>query len=139
MVPTMSPSRRSGVNIPTSVGNIPALSPIQGSPNKGTGSGDPQGAEGGADPKALMQWENTSISKATTVPENLSGFQDGERGPNRDLQIVSGRNVVLNYGTGAFDRSSKLKYLCRYLKSALLFVSFFCLYRSVRFFFYPLI
>ena len=56
VVPTMSPSRRSGVNIPTSVGNIPALSPIQGSPNKGTGSGDPQGAEGGTDPKALMQW-----------------------------------------------------------------------------------
>ena len=109
VVPTMSPSRRSGVNIPTSVGNIPALSPIQGSPNKGTGSGDPQGAEGGGDPKALMQWENTSIGKAVTVPENLSGFQEGER--NRDLQVVSGRNVVLNYGTGAFDRSSKFKYL----------------------------
>ena len=100
----MSPSRhRSGVNIPNSVGNIPALSPIQGSPNKGTGSADPQGA--GADPKALMQWENTSIGKAVTVPENLSGFQEGER--NRDLQLVSGRNVVLNYGSGAFDRSSK--------------------------------
>jgi hypothetical protein len=53
-----------------------------------------------------MQWENTSIGKAVTVPENLSGFQEGER--NRDLQLVSGRNVVLNYGSGAFDRSSKL-------------------------------
>ena len=103
----MSPSRhRSGVNIPNSVGNIPALSPIQGSPNKGTGSADPQGAGAGGDPKALMQWENTSIGKAVTVPENLSGFQEGER--NRDLQLVSGRNVVLNYGSGAFDRSSKL-------------------------------
>ena len=40
------------------------------------------------------------------MPENLSGFQEGER--NRDLQLVSGRNVVLNYGSGAFDRSSKL-------------------------------
>ena len=39
------------------------------------------------------------------MPENLSGFQEGER--NRDLQLVSGRNVVLNYGSGAFDRSSK--------------------------------
>ena len=113
VVPTMSPSRhRSGVNIPTSVGNIPALSPIQGSPNKGTGSVDPgQGGAEGGDPKALMHWENTSIGKAVTVPENLSGFQEqGDQG-HRDLQIVSGRNVVLNYGTGAFDRSSKFKYL----------------------------
>jgi len=111
VVPTMSPSRhRSGVNIPNSVGNIPALSPIQGSPNKGTGSADPQGA-GANDPKALMQWENTSIGKAATVPENLSGLQEGER--NRDLQLVSGRNVVLNYGSGAFDRSSSWSNLSR--------------------------
>merc|ERR1712223_1587243 len=115
VVPTMSPSRhRSGVNIPTSVGNIPALSPIQGSPNKGTGSVDPgQGGAEGGDPKALMHWENTSIGKAVTVPENLSGFQEqGDQG-HRDLQIVSGRNVVLNYGSGAFDRSSSWSNLSR--------------------------
>ena len=110
VVPTMSPSRRGGVNIPSSVGNIPALSPIQGSPNKcggAAGGVDPNPA-GIDDPKALMQWENTSIGgqqRACTVPENLSSYN--ERRKSSDCQLVSGRNVVLNYGSGAFDRSSK--------------------------------
>ena len=48
-VPTMaSPIRRSNSTIPSSAGNIPALSPIQGSPNKsGMSEGQPQGAVGG--------------------------------------------------------------------------------------------
>lgn len=101
VVPSMqSPSRRSGVNIPSSVGNIPALSPIQGSPSKA-----------GEAEKALMQWDRESsgiATRAVTVPENLSGFQDPElRRRSTELQLVSGRNVVLNYG--AFDRSSEFK------------------------------
>ncbi len=102
IVPTMSPSRRPGVGIPSSVGNIPALSPIQGSPNK---SGNPElvGAEG-LD-RALIQWENSAPRTSMTVPENLSGYQDPERRQSAELQLVTGRNVVLNYG--AFDRSSE--------------------------------
>jgi hypothetical protein len=108
IVPTMSPSRRPGVGIPSSVGNIPALSPIQGSPNK---SGNPElvGAEG-LD-RALIQWENSAPRTSMTVPENLSGYQDPERRQSAELQLVTGRNVVLNYG--AFDRSSSWGNLSR--------------------------
>lgn len=75
----------------------------------------------GLDNKALMQWENNSIvgsagaTRAVTVPENLSGYQDPERRRSTEIQLVTGRNVVLNYGgssagaagaAGAFDRSS---------------------------------
>lgn len=117
VVPTMQSPRRSGVNIPSSLGNIPALSPIQGSPNKGASATVPEGL----DNKALMQWENNSIvgsagaTRAVTVPENLSGYQDPERRRSTEIQLVTGRNVVLNYGgssagaagaAGAFDRSS---------------------------------
>lgn len=114
-VPTMQSPRRSGVNIPSSIGNIPALSPIQGSPNKAGALAMPEGL----DNKALMQWENNSIvgggagaTRAVTVPENLSGYQDPERRRSTEIQLVTGRNVVLNYGgssagaAGAFDRSS---------------------------------
>ena len=96
VVPTMSPSRRPGMAIPSSVGNIPALSPIQGSPNKTCSGLDPQipqGAEGGVPHMP---------DRALTVPENLSSFHNDEK--SRDLQLVSGRNVVLNYG--GFDRSA---------------------------------
>ena len=86
--------------IPSSVGNIPALSPIQGSPNKTQGLDiqQPQGAE------ALHMPD-----RAVTVPENLSSFHTDEK--SRDLQLVSGRNVVLNYG--AFDRSNSWGNLSR--------------------------
>ena len=100
VVPTMSPSRRPGMAIPSSVGNIPALSPIQGSPNKtqGLDPQQPQGAE------ALHMPD-----RAVTVPENLSSFHNDEK--SRDLQLVSGRNVVLNYG--GFDRSNSWGNLSR--------------------------
>ncbi len=90
--PTMaSPSRRTGAPLPA--GAIPALSPIQGSPNKaslgdgGQGAGavggrlTAGGAEGGVgeDCRALMQWETEAAGgtvglgdRAFTVPEGLS-------------------------------------------------------------------
>ena len=100
VVPQMSPSRRSGMSIPSSVGNIPALSPIQGSPNK-VHEPQVQGAEGGFN----------MPDRAVTVPENLSSFHDADK--NRDLQLVSGRNVVLNYGGHSFDRSNSWGNLSR--------------------------
>ena len=114
-IPSMpSPIRRSGSNIPNSSGNIPALSPIQGSPNKsGLQDLQAQGAVGGGgnDEKALMQWENNmaAAGKAFTVPENLSSFDGSNlRRRSSEMQLVTGRNVVLNYGAvPPFDRSSK--------------------------------
>lgn len=49
--------------------------------------------------------------RAVTVPENLSSFHDADK--NRDLQLVSGRNVVLNYGGHSFDRSNSWGNLSR--------------------------
>ena len=76
-------------------------------------SSQPQGAVGGGnEEKALMQWEQNmaTAGKAFTVPENLSGY-DGVnlRRRSTEMQLVSGRNVVLNYGAAVppFDRSSK--------------------------------
>jgi len=118
-VPTMaSPIRRSNSTIPSSAGNIPALSPIQGSPNKsGMSEGQPQGAVGGGDEKALMQWENNmaAAGRAFTVPENLSGYEGiNLRRRSSEMQLVSGRNVVLNYGAvPPFDRSNSWGNLSR--------------------------
>lgn len=80
--------------------------------------------QGESGSKTLMQWENSSVGgapRAVTVPENLSGFQDPERRKSSELQLVSGRNVVLNYGNsaGAFDRSSSWGNLSRRSVSAL--------------------
>ena len=63
------------------------------------------------DEKALMQWENNmaAAGRAFTVPENLSGYEGiNLRRRSSEMQLVSGRNVVLNYGAvPPFDRSSK--------------------------------
>ena len=92
------------MSIPSSVGNIPALSPIQGSPNKThEPQVQPQGAEGGFN----------MPDRALTVPENLSSFHGSDTEKNRDLQLVSGRNVVLNYGGHSFDRSNSWGNLSR--------------------------
>jgi hypothetical protein len=103
-----SPSRRA--NIPPAVGSIPALSPIQGSPNKTCGAGEALMGGVPSENKALMQWDSGTLgSRAFTVPDNLSSTAPlgGEpiRRRSSEMQLVSGRNVVLNYG--AFDRASK--------------------------------
>ena len=50
-----------------------------------------------------------AAGRAFTVPENLSGYEGiNLRRRSSEMQLVSGRNVVLNYGAvPPFDRSSK--------------------------------
>ena len=79
--------------------------------------------------KAVMQWQGPSdaaecqlnrAGSGTVCMENLSEAVteaiEGGRRRSTELQFVSGRNVVLNYGTqqpfgGIFDRSSKFTLL----------------------------
>ena len=105
MTPTLtSPVRRAGMGSgppianPNGQQNNPTLSPILGSPNK---------------------VDDTSFTRASTVPEGLSGKSgspsletvDERRRSATEMQLVaSGRKIALNYGSQAphFDRSSKI-------------------------------
>ena len=58
-----------------------------------------------------------AAGRAFTVPENLSGYEGiNLRRRSSEMQLVSGRNVVLNYGAvPPFDRSSKNTLIYFYL------------------------
>ena len=105
MRPATSPSRsarNSGGSI-KGAENIPCLSPILGSP---TNKNDLQ--------------QQHQLVHANTVPENMSSFcagqpqEDNFRRRSAEMQMASGRNVVLNYGSAAaaaanlFERNSPL-------------------------------
>ena len=118
--------------------NVPCLSPILGSPNKGSQEAAAAAAASGTS-TAVMQWtdngNNPSLSasgRALTMPENLAGVAGADAAFKRrsaELQFAGGRNVVLNYpggglppstapvgGAGAaepFERSSSLTCLTR--------------------------
>ena len=95
--------------------NIPCLSPILGSPNKGPDN-NPNSCT------AVMQWDSgNNPARALTVPENLSGLQQARGGEDpfkrrsaELLQYPGGRNIVLNYGqTNLFERSGSMTSLMR--------------------------
>eukprot|EP00095_Tigriopus_kingsejongensis_P000249 maker-scaffold272_size230267-snap-gene-0.21 protein:Tk00249 transcript:maker-scaffold272_size230267-snap-gene-0.21-mRNA-1 annotation:"serine threonine-protein kinase unc-51" len=121
ITPSASPIRRVGSGSQmTNFPNVPCLSPILGSPNKGM----ERGGTGALAPLSTSRGSTISGNRAATVPDNLSKLQDGDfSGKRRSAELSYGRNVVLNYGgaTGypalsphpVFERSSSMNSLTR--------------------------